>query len=271
MRAAVYYFTGSGNSLVAARGLAEGLGSDPPEPIAQLVQKHEVAPSEDAVGLVYPAHHWGPPDIVLRFARHLRPLANAYVFAVATYGGRPGRPFSPLHKALRKWGHGLDAGFHVKTVQNYVPVFAIPHESVQTVLQEGAGRKVDQIAAAVIQRADGEPERWRRRPFVRAYYLSSKRNLHYKDRWFTVSGGCSSCGVCEKVCPVRNIVMREKTPHWLHRCEQCFACLHWCPESAIEWGGATRGMGRYHHPDVTVEDMMEQAGRHVEGPTSSSE
>ena len=258
MGAALYYFTGTGNSLAVARRLVGALGALPPLPMVRLLGVKEVTPDANLVGLVYPVHHWGPADLALRFARLLRPLDGAYVFAVATYGNHSGRAFQDLDRALRARGHGLDAGFHVRTVQNYVPVFPIPGDDVLRRILSDADAQVDRIAATVDARGRGEREHWWWRPAVRAYYLSSKTDLHGKDRHFTATEGCDSCGVCAQVCPVGNIAMEGGRPVWQHRCEQCFACINWCPRGAIEWGASTRGMGRYHDPDVTVEDMVHQ-------------
>ena len=260
MRPSIYYFSGTGNSLAAARQLAEGLGAGAPEPMARHLGEGKVVPDGDVVGIVYPVHHWGVPDLVLRFAGLLNLRKEAYVFAIATYGGRPGRAWHELGKVLGMGGHDLDAGFHLRTVQNYVPVFRMQSDRAQRKLQDGARQKMDLILDAVRDRSGGEGEDWPRLYYIRAYYLASRRALHGKDRHFEVRGGCTSCGTCEAVCPVRNIELPDGHPRWLHRCEQCFACLHWCPEGVIEWGGSTRGRGRYHHPDVTVDDMRVQAG-----------
>jgi ferredoxin len=254
----VFYFTGTGNSLVAARRLARGLAGPPPIPMVQYLDVKVVRPKADTIALVYPVHHWGPADVVLRFARKLKADHGTYVFAVATYGNHSGRAFQGLSKALEEKAHGLTAGFHVKTVQNYVPGFTIPGEGRLNELQTGADSQVDAIIEKVKRKSQGEKEHWRFRPGVRSYYQGSKVNLHKKDKRFSVREGCTSCGVCSRVCPVKNIEMREGKPAWKHRCEQCFGCLHWCPEGVIEWAGVTAGRGRYRHSSVTVTDMEMQ-------------
>ena len=249
MRATIYYFTGTGNSLEAARHLAEGLSAPPPEPMARHLDEEKVVPEGDV------------PDLVLRFAHLLEPQRDAYVFAVATYGGRPGRAWHYLGLELKEQGHTLDAGFHLKTVQNYVPVFKMQPGRVLRKLHDGARQKVDAIVEAVKGRSEGEGEDWPRFYYMRGYYLASRRAVHGKDRHFEIGEGCTSCGTCARVCPVGNIEMEDGRPQWLHRCEQCFACLHWCPAGVIDGGGPPRGRGRYHHPEVTVEDLEAQAGR----------
>jgi Fe-S-cluster-containing hydrogenase component 2 len=60
------------------------------------------------------------------------------------------------------------------------------------------------------------------------------------------------------VCPVNNIIIVDGKPHWQHRCQQCLACLHYCPEIAIQYGDKTLKKGRYHHPEVSAKDLINQ-------------
>jgi len=71
---------------------------------------------------------------------------------------------------------------------------------------------------------------------------------------------CNQCRTCERICPTRNITVGKDTVVFGNDCTQCYACIHWCPNGAIEIGGRTKGNARYHHPDVTVRDMLDQRG-----------
>jgi ferredoxin len=70
------------------------------------------------------------------------------------------------------------------------------------------------------------------------------------DNKFYVDENCTSCGICEQVCPVNNIKIIEGKPEWLHQCQQCLACINYCPEEAIQYGNKTLTTGRYYHPEV---------------------
>jgi Pyruvate/2-oxoacid:ferredoxin oxidoreductase delta subunit len=50
--------------------------------------------------------------------------------------------------------------------------------------------------------------------------------------------------------------MANGKPIWQHRCEQCFACLQWCPEESIQYGKKTQKKKRYHHPEIKLSDML---------------
>jgi ferredoxin len=76
------------------------------------------------------------------------------------------------------------------------------------------------------------------------------------DRNFSVDDTCTRCGLCERICPVGDIDRVDGKPTWLGRCEQCFACLHGCPEAAIQYGRKSRKQPRYHHPRITVGDLL---------------
>jgi ferredoxin len=82
------------------------------------------------------------------------------------------------------------------------------------------------------------------------------KSLANKDKGFNVSEACNGCATCGKVCPVGNIKMQDGKPTFLHHCEQCMACVQWCPKQAINFKDKTQNRGRYHHPDVTLGDMI---------------
>jgi MinD superfamily P-loop ATPase len=82
-----------------------------------------------------------------------------------------------------------------------------------------------------------------------------EKKLRAKDL-FWVNAACDGCGTCAGVCPSGNIDLEDGRPTWKDHCEICVACLHWCPRRAIQAGRATLKRKRYHHPSVSLSDML---------------
>ena len=99
---------------------------------------------------------------------------------------------------------------------------------------------------------------WQRILFTRLYHMAFG-HVQEMDKSFYTDEKCNSCGVCEKICPALNIRMKEGRPCWLHHCEQCLACIQWCPRESIQYGKKTPRYSRYHHPEVTLKDMLAAA------------
>jgi ferredoxin len=81
-------------------------------------------------------------------------------------------------------------------------------------------------------------------------------NFRQWDKSFYSDSKCNSCGICERICPVYNIKMENGKPQWLHNCQMCMACIQFCPKEAIQFKKGTLNRKRYHHPTVTLNEML---------------
>jgi ferredoxin len=72
------------------------------------------------------------------------------------------------------------------------------------------------------------------------------RFIGLRTRLFHADDRCISCGLCERICPVSTIAMRDGRPVWTDsHCAHCMACIHNCPKGAIEYGDVTQEKRRY--------------------------
>jgi ferredoxin len=265
MKTIIYYFTGTGNSLAAARKIATALGETELVPIASLKgTPRRIVPAADRVGIVCPVYDAGLPIIVKEFVEKLDIGAVPYTFGIVTMGGTG---ISALHQLsgilMRGCRKKLDAAFAIKMPGNFPPVGVPP-----------AGKKIEEILhsadeqlvaiAVMIDKGLAVPPAFSllSRLLHAAMYGMFVKNVRRMDTSFSVEETCTSCGTCAKVCPVGNISMVNDRPVWQHHCELCCACLHFCPIEAIQLNTmqGTKGRGRYRHPDLKAEDMEAQRG-----------
>jgi ferredoxin len=257
MKTTIFYFSGTGNCLKIARDLAAQLKDAEVVSVAKAV-KGEIDISADRIGLVFPVYAFNPPLIVLDFIRKLQAPFDKYIFAITTYAGAQGCALWQVARHLKQKGLNLSAGFGILMPSNYTPFGgAIPLEK-QEELFAAAFKRTGEIADIVRQgrphKMEGSNPLWYL--VGRALYPPMLKMTRSEDKHFRSDEKCNNCGICEKVCPVNNIAMAEKKPVWLHKCEQCFACLQWCPQEAIQCGKNTAGRKRYHNPAVSLKDFL---------------
>jgi len=77
---------------------------------------------------------------------------------------------------------------------------------------------------------------------------------------FHADGRCTGCGQCARLCPAENIVIASGKPAFSAKCEQCMACIQWCPQAAIQYREETQARKRYRHPQVTLREFIAKQG-----------
>jgi formate hydrogenlyase subunit 6/NADH:ubiquinone oxidoreductase subunit I/flavodoxin len=299
MTTQIHYFTGTGNSLTVARTLANKLGATLHPMAAALnrdalsiesdalglvfpvyhksiplILKRFVEKLERIEGTyLFAVYTYGDsPGLA---ARHLTDLIEAR-------GGRVAAGFG-VHMPYNY----LTPTRIFRDMVGSFTLREISDEKRRTLIAE-APATIDRIAAYIRARKSGAlevtadpltrladslnlPETLAKSIWLKVAGVANPPNVpflesrQWMDEAFYADETCIGCATCAHICPVRNIQMIDDPaishpiPEWHHRCEQCFACLQWCPQVAIQFGANTTGKLRYHHPDITLADMRGQA------------
>jgi ferredoxin len=227
----IFCFTGTGNSLFAARKIGGTLVSIP-----QVID----APTEyadDVIGFVFPQYGMGLPKMVRSFAAQNK-FVSEYAFAVSLYSYIRGGALTELASLVP-----LDYGAKLKSPWNFIWAFGAPRDAEKSLRKCEAS--LDKIAAEIGSR---------RSKAVKPSTRVGSATKFFSDNKFKVSDACVKCGLCADVCPAGNIEMRDK-PEFLGKCEMCFACANLCPQSALNSSKAMSKHRRYRNPAVAPSEI----------------
>lgn len=267
MKNIIFYFTGTGNSLVVARDIADKIEDVRLMSIADAVKEDNIDLSAyERIGFVIPVYYQRVPAIVKRFIEKLIFSKSQYIFSVITLAGHYGTIFSELKYDIALRGGTLNAGFLIFMPGNYIVHYNAFPQIVQRIFFRWKSKNVNYISIAVKEKKTLFETKWawfsgpsgvleiiHKSPEAGDNIIAS---FGKNAENFNVNIKCTGCALCERICPVGNIKMENKQPNWGNRCEQCMACIQWCPAQAIQYGNKTENRKRYHNPEIKISDMI---------------
>lgn len=258
--ASIYWFSGTGNSYHAARAIGTSIGDTRLVRITDRLCQQALPIEDDVVGFVFPVYAAGMPVMVAELLKKVGTLSSDYLFAVATHAGAYGNALRQFEGLAGKAGGQPDALFDLRMPANtrLSEAPSPPDQKTQNRLRE-SDEALSRISAMVVERSTLTKGRGGGLYGLagRLFHAIFCRGIGNADKGFTVTGDCTSCGVCVRVCPAGDITLDESgRPEWHHRCEGCMACISWCPEHAIARGGKGRKRYGYRHPDVSAGYLM---------------
>lgn len=255
MDTTIFYYSGTGNSLFVAKNLAHKLDGQCVNISKGLTQEI----TSDVVGIVFPCYAYTYPKILNTLLKNVKFSSTPrYVFAIITYGSTFGRASIQFVKKLKKYGLKADymAGIHMP--ENYIAIFKPDTDSVIDTKLTNAKVSMEKIADDIKKQVQYIECHNKPLDYIKTYIVGIIFNtfLHFSHIFFKAKKSCSSCGICEKVCPVDNIVMKNGKPKWGRHCTQCMACINWCPQRCIDYTPITKKRQRYTNPEITLKELL---------------
>lgn len=258
----IFYFSGTGNSLQAAKNIGEHNDEKLISIASEMNNRNDdfkyTLKDNEVIGFVYPVYAWGPPKIVIDFIAKLKldNFKDNYIFSVATCGENIGNTMKVLSASLKKKNLHLNSGFSISMPNNYIimgDVDSREKEEKKLLAAEETLKNINNIIKErkkdVFQITKGPI------PSILTCVVNPLFNKGAANtKKFYANDKCTGCGICENVCNCKTIKVEGK-PKWGKVCTQCLACIHLCPVRAIQYGKGTESKGRYKNPNVTIDEM----------------
>lgn len=248
----IYYFSGTGNSLAVARNL-EGLLNDKGSilPLSIYSDREQIEIDTEILGLVFPVYFETVPDVVKSFVRRLGFKTKPYIFAIATCNTSPGHSLFTLNKLFNAKGQSLSSGFVINMPGNAL----ITPPEIEMERLKNSKRKIELVVNQINNRLTNEFQGENNlKVHIRSAIIGAFGKKLISPKKIS-EAKCTGCGICERVCPMKNIKRIDNKALLGNNCTACLACFHWCPQKAIKINNSLTKRRRYHHPDVTVNDM----------------
>ena len=243
----IAYFSGTGNSALAAKWLAEKL-QDKRINLAKCIKGQTPMPEMDERPLVVvtPIYGWRVPRLVQAYLEQHCAAAGRPVYFVMTCGdsaGNAAQYAKALCEKIQGQWRGLAA---VKMPENYLAMFAVPGPKEAEEILKRARPAVDELAGKIkagemIEAAKPGPIGRLESGIVNDVFYK----CFVKAKKFWTTQACIGYGLCAQRCPLNNIAMQNGRPQWGTACTHCMACIAGCPKTAVEYGKKSKGKPRY--------------------------
>ena len=249
----IYYFSGTGNCLWSAKKIAQLCGENSKlYNIADEIKKSIIDIKADKVIIVFPAYAYGLPIIVRRFVKRAV-FETPYLAAFVTFGSSPGGALGEMRRILKK--KNIDKLYfgRIPTVENFLVIFGHPKKEIKERRLAMQAEATEEAARIIMELQENKVFTFRIFSSFVSFLFSLAIKIFYK--YFRVSQACNGCGICEKTCPVKAIVLTEGHPVFRAGCQLCVACIDLCPQNAIKYGRKKFGTPGYRHPEISINEL----------------
>ena len=254
METSIYYFSGTGNSLYAAKKLLEKIPDSKLYSIPKLQGEHVV--NSEFMGLVFPTHALDVPVIVKDFIQKVDISKVKYIFSIVTCGDKAGNTIVYLDELLKSKKGKLDYGLEVKLADNSI-YYKTPNTEIEKRFRE-LDTALARVSSDILNRnrnmdSYSKFAKWS----LMSLALKMAMKYYLKDGKKKVSSEkCIHCGLCEKLCPSKNISNIEGNMVFGKNCVNCYGCINWCPKGAISFGKINVHNGnQYRCAGVKAEEL----------------
>lgn len=235
----IYYFSGTGNTLLMVKKLAEILSTYGKQ--VNLFKIEHTNPDKinlsHTIGLAFPVAVFSTYPFVWDFIENLPAGGNAEIFMLDALAGFSGGIVGPLKKILLNKGYLTLGACELIMPSNYGMMIPDSEKILKKITV--AENKIKKYVKTLIE---GQ-SKWQRMPlFSDLISFLSKMPQPWRTIGKCLSldhNKCVKCRLCVQICPIAAIDMLD-LPVITERCVACMRCIACCPKHAILYKGTTK-------------------------------
>lgn len=250
----IIYFSGTGNTALAAKLLARDLKDDELVGMSTGMllhpEEYTLRPKFPRIVWAFPTYSWGIPPVVVNFMRKVKLGEDAGKIAnymLTTCGDDMGYTDRLWRREMKNRGLRAEGAYAVQMPNTYVCMsgFDVDHVEVANAKIIKAPFAVSKIADSIT--GTGKSITLRKMfSFIKTYVIYPWFVRHAMSaKPFHATRACTGCNKCALSCPMQNISMEQRRPEWGERCAMCLRCYHICPVHAVAYGNKTKHKGQY--------------------------
>ena len=244
----ILYFTGTGNSRHIARLISKEIDDEIMsinEPIKS-GSNNEIKSDKPFV-FIAPTYAWRIPMVVEKFIKNIKLSGNRKVYFILTCGADTGDATSFLEDISKEKGLEFMGLRALVMPDNYIVMYSTPSDEENERRIKNVEEEVNKIVKYIVS---GRKFEENKTTIIDRMKSNSINKMFYKiyvsAKGFHTTDKCISCGKCEGLCPLNNIILVDGKPKWGENCTHCMACICGCPTYAIEYKNKTKNRRRYY-------------------------
>lgn len=257
-RTGIFYFTGTGNNMIVAEKLGDILNTQDIYPIKALNQDKNAIGNYERVIICAPSYHSHIPNYVEKVLKSVHFNKSQKVYSIVVCAGNRGHAIEDLRECVESNGCKVAGEYMVVLPGSYILSYGAFPDWVVKLENKISTSKIKRIAEEIASDKSCLIKKTGLLYNSKDEARLQKAISEYKiiGAAYSVSNSCVGCGICEKVCPINNIILEGGKPTFGTECQQCMACVQWCPNHAIDYENKASSRKRYHHPEITVKEVI---------------
>ncbi len=232
------YLSGTGNTEFCVSKLTKLLDVNAPIVAMEDVGAISAVEASENIIIGYPVQYSDAPKMVRDFI-----LQNAAiwkgkkVFCLATMGAFSGDGAGCAARLLKKFGAFVLGGLHIKMPDSVCDSKLLKKNRAEKMeIIRCAEAKIEHAAMDIMNGKFPHDGLGFFSHFIglfgqRLWFYGKTR--HYSDKLKINKERCVGCGLCARLCPMKNLTVENKiaVPH--EKCTMCYRCISRCPQKAI--------------------------------------